>query len=701
MGLPLLRPLAAAETQGESSGVLEEIVVTAEKRAATVQETPVAVSALTGNALALRRIDSLQDIQQSVPGLVVSANTSFGQPYIRGVGNEILAGLNDSAVATHLDGVYIPREPNLLFDFYDLNRVEVLRGPQGTLYGRNATGGAINIITNEPTFQPEANLGLTVGNFNDRRVTAAASNGLIPGSLAVRGALLVEGRDGFQKNLFDGVRLDNKSVVSGRLSVKYLVGDWSFLLRGDYTRDNSRGVATREVSGNPALAPVLAVGGFSPTGFYDVNVDSPTSQHIRAGGVNLTAHMGDAQFGVTSITGWRSNRLGIVLDQDATQIPALLGNTEDEFSTSISEELQLAGTVGNLEYIAGVYYFREQATDHYHFQFGPPFTFAGFQDLLYFAAGTTNAYAVFGQGKYSFTHALAINFGARIGTEKKTAATANTFNFAALPTGNPSIKSTAFTPKLGLQYALRDDVNTYASVTKGFKSGGINTIALTDEIYGPETLWSYEVGVKADWWERRVRTNVAAFYYDYRNMQVNTYSGLGTVVQNAGFATIKGAELEWQFAPVRHFGLDGQVSYLDGHFDKYLTINPDDPAAGEQDLVGYRLPRTPKWSYSAGATFDLDLSERFILSARGEYQWRAHSFYSQYQNPRVAQDAFSLVNANLTVKTRDGHYEMSIWGRNLSNTHWYAFVGGSPGLNGIQAIPAAPRTFGLTLTCNY
>jgi iron complex outermembrane receptor protein len=483
--------------------------------------------------------------------------------------------------------------------------------------------------------------------------------------------------------------------------MRYRTGAWDLILTGDYADDKSDGTATRELSGNPSLAPALAVGGASPGGFFDVNVDTPTRQRIRNGGLNLTIRRGDTHFGFTSISGYRTSRFRLILDQDATQIPAIAGNSESQESTSLSQEFQLAGATGKLHYIAGLYYFHERADDHDHFVFGFPFTLAGFRDLLYAARGTTRAYAAYGQATFDLTSALSATLGARVGHEKKEAATANTFNFAALPPVNQELESNPIAPKLGFQYRFSPAVNAYLSATRGFKSGGVNSLSLTNEVYGPESLWAYELGLKADWLDRRLRTNLATFYYDYRNMQVNTYTGLGTRVENAGFATIEGAELEVQTALARQFHLDGQVSYLDAAFDKYVTINPDNPGAGLHDLKGNRLPRSPKWSYSVAAQYDFDVSAQLVLSMRGEYQWRDSVFYSQFESPLVGQKSFSLMNASVSLKSRDGRYSVSAWARNLGDTHWYAFVGESPGVTGVQAIPAAPRTYGLTLSYDF
>lgn len=693
--------LASAQTVEGPVAVLEEVVVTAEKRTSTVQESPLAVTALSGSALERTRVDTLQDMQQSVPNLVVTQNTALGQPYIRGVGNEILAGLNDSAVATHLDGVYIPRGTGLVFDFYDVDRVEVLRGPQGTLYGRNATGGAINVITRQPAFEPEGSIGLTVGNYNDRRITAAASAGIVPDTLAIRGAVLAERRDGYQTNLFGGGELSDKDLFAGRLSLKYVTGAWDITLAGDHSDDSSTGGATRELSGDPALAPARLVGGTPGIGFFDVNVDTPTRQSIENSGARLTIRRDDARFGFTSISGYRRTRFEMVLDQDGMQVPAIAGNPQIQNSDSYSQEFQLAGALDRLQYIVGLYYFHERAQDYDHFDFGLPFTSAGLQDLLYDATGTTQAYAAYGQATYNFTDALSATLGLRAGHEEKVATTRNAFNFAQLPVVQRELESSPTSPKLGLQYRIAPDVNAYVSATKGFKSGGINTISLTNEAYGPESLWAYELGLKADWLGRRLRTNVAAFYYDYKNMQVNTYTGVGTLVDNAGFATIQGVELELQAAPTANLHVDAQISWLDAEFDQYVTINPDDPAAGLQDLEGNRLPRAPKLSYSVAAQYDFDLFADHVLSIRGEYQWRDRVFYSQYETALVGQESFGLANASVLFRPREGRYSVALWGRNLEDTQWHAFAGSSPGVTGVQAIPAAPRTYGLTVSYDF
>ncbi len=252
-----------------------------------------------------------------------------------------------------------------------------------------------------------------------------------------------------------------------------------------------------------------------------------------------------------------------------------------------------------------------------------------------------------------------------------------------------------------MRYRIAKDVNVYASVTKGFKSGGVNTVSTTDEVYGPEKLWAYEAGLKAEWFDRRLRTNIVAFQYDYADMQVNKFTATGTQVENAASATIKGLELEFEAAPTSGLSLDGQVAYLQAEFDHYETINPDNPSAGVQDLVGYRLPRAPRWSGSVGAQYTFDSGADFTTTLRAEYQYRDSVFYSQYENDLVGQGSISLVNAFIMMKSQAQGYSVQLWGRNLTDTHWYQFVNSSPGLTGVQGIPAAPRTFGVTLSFAY
>ncbi len=411
--LALLPGLAAAQPVASPpvTATLDEVVVTAERRSASLQDVPIAVSATTGEKIAAERVDTILALQQSVPSLVVTSNAGLGQPYIRGVGNEILAGSNDGAVATHLDGVYVARGGGLLFDFFDLERVEVLRGPQGTLYGRNATGGAINVISRAPTSSPEGEAAITYGNYDDVRLTGAASLPLVEDKLSVRAAVLVEKRDGFQTNLFDGSDLMNKDLKAVRLSARAWTGDWETTLRADYAVDRSTGIATREISGSPALAPARAFGGVSTTGFFDVNVDTPTRQRVTNSGASLTVRGPTGLGEFTSLTGYRTSRFRIVLDQDATQIPALTGNPEIQNSNSFSQEFQLAGKSGAISYIAGAYYFHESGSEYFQFVPGVPFTLGGLNDLVFAARGKTEAAAAFAQVDYQVTDALSVTVG--------------------------------------------------------------------------------------------------------------------------------------------------------------------------------------------------------------------------------------------------------------------------------------------------
>jgi iron complex outermembrane recepter protein len=242
----------------------------------------------------------------------------------------------------------------------------------------------------------------------------------------------------------------------------------------------------------------------------------------------------------------------------------------------------------------------------------------------------------------------------------------------------------------------------FATVSKGFKSGGINTFATTGEVFDPETLWSYEAGLKADFLDRRLRTNLTVFHYDYSNMQVQQTDGFNVfAVRNAGKARINGAELELTVAPTGGFQLGGNISYLDAEFVDFRTIDPANPGAGVQQFAGNRLPRAPKWSAFIFSQYYKKFSNNSSLTARIEYGWRDSVFFSAYENPLVRQGSFGLINSTIQYTFPGDRFTIGAWGRNIGATRYYQFIASSPGLTGVSAYPGAPRTFGATFGVRF
>lgn len=677
-----------------ANGMIEEIVVTAERREANLQDVPMAVTALTGQQLTESHSNTLQDIQHNVPGLVVSSNTAVGQPYIRGVGNEILAGLNDSAVAVHLDGAYVPRGANLLMDLFDVQRVEVLRGPQGTLYGRNATGGAINIVSVPPGFERGGHISLSAGNYDNGRLTGAL-NVPMSSRLGLRVSGLLESRDGYQHNLFGGERGQEKDAAAVRTALRYAGDAWDVVLSLDYARDKGNGSAVRELSGDPALAPTYLVGGTSATGFFDVNVDVPSRQRVESHGGALTISRDVGDLALKSLTAFRHSAFSLTLDQDGLDTTGVATDFGGQESDAWSQEFQLSGSGPRGEWIAGLFYFHEEASDRNELAFGEPFnSAAGLFSLDLVGEGETDAWAAFAEGTWYLTERLGVTAGGRWGYEEKEGAGQLSQNGSVVATVPGRVSSDTFTPKLGLRYDLSEQARVYLSATEGFKSGGINTVSTVVETYGPEELWSYEVGLKADWLDRRLRTNLAAFWYEYDDLQVqiNTLGGL-TAVDNAASARIRGVELEATAVPVGPLKLTGSLAYLHSEYRHYETV---DPATGEPlDLAGNRLPRTPDWAGSVGIEYHLPLAGEDSLSFAAHYRRSEGYFFTPFEKTAKAQPHFSQVSASVTYRSRQGWW-LNLWGRNLTDAHRYDFVGGADGLVGIVGISSPPRTYGMT-----
>lgn len=681
------------DSEGEEPVRLEVVLVTAEKRATKLQETPIAITALAGDTLERTRALSLADIQMSVPGLVVSSNAAFVQPYIRGIGNEILGGLNDAAVATLLDGVHEPRAPGLLMDFHDIERIEVLRGPQGALYGRNATAGVINVITKQPGSTTDGLVSVGVGNYNARRASAAATLPLSD-RLAIRAAGFIERRAGFQRNLLDGNDADDRNVAGGRLTARLQPDDhWTLIFSGDYTNDRSRSVGGREISGSAQLAPALAFGGVTGSGFFDINIDAPPTSRNRNGGVRFSAEWTQDEMTLTSLSAWRHNRYWLVVDEDLTQLPAVTLDPGLTHSNSYSEELRFAARAGRLRYAIGGYFFREEIRDLFNLQLTPAFAPG---PLIYDAHGRTSAYALFANGEYSLQERLSISLGARYSTDIRSASSDDTLFGTPFAPDPRRERWSSLAPRLGLNWQLASDTLLYAGIAKGFKSGGINTLSPSFESYGPETLWSYEVGLKSDWLDSRVRSNLAAFYYDYRDLQVVTFAPTGSVIGNAASAHARGVEAELTAVPNEHVEIGANLAWLNAGFAEYRSNGAGGPAVYD----GNKLPRAPAWAAQFYAQYRIRLLAG-SLNLRTEYSRRDRTYFTPANDRLTSQGPVTLWNASLQYQLRNGKTSIDAWTRNLSNHKSLQLITSNPGITGVAGLPAPPRTFGVSLAQRF
>jgi iron complex outermembrane recepter protein len=705
-----------------------EIIVTAQRKSESVQDVPISITALTGEALSKAGIQDTENLVTLTPGLLVQRSV-VGKISIRGVGNENYTIAGDPGVAVHSDGVYVARAAAGLFDLYDVNRVEVLRGPQGTLYGRNATGGVINVIPYTPTDEYEGSVTAEYGNYDAFRITGMVNAAVSP-TFGIRISVLSNQRDGFTRNTNAGAAargfgsLDSKDVFAIRAQAASL-GDGPFKARlaFEYMNDDSNLPAYKYLN-RPTALPNSDFGGgaaaFTKPNLrvvnqaFELNIPGYTrgvggdSDVFKTTQGSLALHM-SYDFGsvsLSSISGYRRTKFNWLNDGDGSDT-FYVNYIQQDSSKQYSQEIQLSGGGDTLDWIVGGFYFKETGSSF----IALPFTFGANLPFYIAIDGTakTKAFAGFGELNWKATDRLKVTLGARYSDEKREAAYVYDINFGSLfrRTPNDSDKFNAFTPRLVVNYEATDDINVYASATRGFKSGGFNLLAVQPG-FSPEKVWSYELGFKSKFGAGKGTFNANIFYADYKDIQVGQIVNLSSVLTNAAAATLKGAEVEVNYRPVPALDLGATLAYLDAKYDKFCTGDPTQPtapvsvgctAANPIDLGGNRFPRAPELTLSGTIGYTADLGGSGSLGLRADARYQSKTFFTQFNRPEISQKAYTIVNSRITWTSESEKFTIGAYVNNLFDKTYFSEVLESGAFNPqlvAQAYVAPPRTYGIT-----
>ena len=710
---PATAPAASAEDAADQAGIAD-IVVTATRMGETrLQSTPIAVSVLSGDDLANRGVRDVQDLKASVPSLQVADLSGYTQLYIRGIGSNIVFVGSDPSTTIHLDGVYLARPLSYFSDFLDVERVEVLRGPQGTLYGRNSVGGTINVISRKPSATLEGQVQANYGTF-DRYGVQAYVSGPIAGEVRASLAADVSGHDAFRKNVSTGNDLEDlrSRGVRGQVLAPIAGGEW--IVRGDWSRQSGAFGAYPKLlrpDGVPLDDSILG-----KSRKVSQNDDNRTVLENYGVSSDLTVPLTDG-VRLHSLTGYRVFRGSILADADSSSLPLLRNLLRPIRQHQFSEEVTLLGDTGRLDWVLGGYYFDERNREPLTLAIFP-FGVSHIQRPLLQA----RSIAAFGQGEYKFSDRFSVIAGLRYTTERKryrltdyfTASTdadpataAAGFVLAGVPgLPAPFMVDThrhdhALTPKFGINYTPSDRVLVYASATRGFKSGGYdygaNNAVDSAAGYGPEKLWSYELGLKSDLLDRKLRVNLTGFYYDYTDLQVQSYvqvgASFGARTQNAATARVKGLEAEIVAKPAAALQLTASVAYLDAHYRRYP--NAFVTTFGTFDAAGNRLNNAPRWSATLGAAYTVDLDTRGKLDFGVEshvqstvYFTAANDGVGAIEDYPEQQRAYGLLNGRVGWTSEDSRYKLQLIGSNLLNKDYVTGTGNyTAAISGRQGRP--------------
>ncbi|MBJ7483659.1 TonB-dependent receptor [Brevundimonas sp.] len=755
---------AASRTYAQETAVLvqpetttvEEIIVTAERRATNIQDTPIAITALTEQFLEERGVDSVEDLSEFTPSLQIFAEQVNNESYIiRGIGRSNEDLTTDAGVAVNINDIYISQPGEANAAVYDIARVEVLRGPQGTLYGKNAVGGVINIITAAPTGTFSGQASAELGDLGLQTYQGHVS-GPIADGLQGRLAAYSHQRNGAYTNLTTGERANDIEVFGVRGSLRFRPDDLTQVdLVLDYSDSKQDGVLKSVIADNPGdryiLKDFFEVDEF-PTQEADIRSarsETNGSQGIEqwGGSLKVTRDLGGAD--LVWLAGYRTEESYNVEDIDRTE--RLINNFfSDQDTWSTSQELRLVSRDdgplsfgGRLHWTVGVYGFHEEGErDQSIFLkarvpssqpgdpdndddglLGPGSPDAQDSTARFIQNVDTDSYAAFGQATWDLTDRLSATLGMRYTSENKAVEIVGT-STARLPGGDPyslfqseGDYSAAddetwekFTPKVVLEYAFSDDINGYVSYARGFKSGGYNGQAnsAADVIpFRPEVADNYELGLKSELFDRRLRVNMAAFLVEFSDLQVAGTNAQGLVVtSNAANARIEGFELEAQAQPTRALSLRAGVSLLRAEFRDYFVeeFNPtitDGPPFEIVDKSGDRLDDVPEYTVSLGLDYDWDLAGGATTRFSVDSTLKGDTVSNQ--NTLRASD-YAIVNARLTYMAPDGRWALSGWVDNITDEEYYRGGGAVPDFDKFVArvgLVADPRTFGVQLKVNF
>ncbi len=707
-------PAPLLAQQAADAGGLEEIVVTAQRREQNLQETPVTVTAITAGQLQDLGIQNVQDIAKNVPNLQMlplTASPSTFQIGLRG-GVEQTGGLivSEPVVGLYVDDVYRGRLQGANMQLSDVERIEVLRGPQGTLYGRNTFSGAIKIVTRTPSAENSwVDVSASVGSYAESVFGLSAGGGLtdtLGGSFAV---YYRDMNEGWIYNRAQAAKIGQEENLSLRGKLAWDKGPWRASLSLSLGEDENDGYIATAVRFVPATVPTgpanqVTTDQVQPrfgTDPYVVEYPQPSAGNTKTISATLDIARDFDQFTVRSITGyvdledyWRWDIAGGLNPAPGVYSPSFDRQSDAE-ANQLTQELQALGKGfdDRLDWIAGLYYFTESGDQSLTDDI-PLFFLRNLQPTT--LKVDTDSWAVFGQASWKFTDRVSATLGARYTEDDKSFTGSIQSGFGAPPPRTTvSLNETfsAFTPKLGLDVRFSDDVFGYLSASRGFKAGGFNGLAVLNPavfraVYGPQEVWTYEGGVKADWLDRRLRTNVAVFMNDISGLQQTATVGAGSfATQNVGDATVTGVEAELTAQPVDGLTLFANLGYLDG---KYDTLSPNSQAAqaGAMDL-----PLVSDWTALVGLAYERPLGSKLLLRLGADGRYVGDHFLETTNAIKVV--GYTRYDAFIGVGTQDGHWDLRLSGKNLSDEVSYVtgFVTStSPALATLR-----PRTWALSI----
>lgn len=710
---------AASALTGSMPAVaqVEDIVVTAQKRSENLQDVPISISAVTSDTLQSAGVKGTEDLQIAVPGIQVSRQNTSTQFYIRGIGTTGAAAGQEAATAVFVDGVYMPSMTGSTLGLNNIERVEVLKGPQGTLYGRNATAGAVNVITRTPSTDTHANAEFGYGNYDTVDASTYITTGLADNvAIDFAGRYANQG-NGFGRNVTTGGDANKRREYALRTKLYGDFGALKLTAAADYSKETGdTGVTYR-----PTETGVLLSGqkGYS-YGFYDIQADATPVTRVVNKGISGRVEYDAGPITITSITAYRDVSQFTVVDFDASELP-LAKVLQTEGNGQFTEELQFASSNKNgFDWIVGLFYldsYAKYAPFALEGAFAAPFVR---QNVL--ARQDTKSYAAYAQATLDVWQDARITVGARYTIDKRELTASVTANS---PAGTEvslvpefSKQETFKKPqwRIALDQRLNSDVLLYASYSRGFKSGVYNLTDPFNPVVRPETLDAFEVGVKSDLFDRRLRFNVAGFYYLYDDIQLTSLIQANQQLLNAAKAKVYGIDVDFNAVPVENLNIRGGGQWLHARYTNFpgvpivvpgvagnATVSCPDPSGalpnspGFCDGSGNRMIKTPDIQFTFGVDYTIPLASGSGLTFTADWLYNDGFFWEPAN--RTRQKSYSLVNGQVRWTNADKSVFVRVWARNLLDKEYYNQI--VEAVTGDIGTPAAPRTYGASVGFSF
>lgn len=721
-----------AAPQLAHSQALEEVIVTAERRSESLQDVPMSVTVFGGDQISDAGISSLNDIALQTPNLnLTTFNIAEPQIYLRGIGSTNDSAASDPAVAVFVDEVYLGRPGGASTDLYDLERIEVLRGPQGTLYGKNVAGGAINIFSKKPQQEFEARAGVTLGNESLVKLNAYI-NGPLSDKLAGKFTVSSHDHDGYAKNITTGQDLEDVDSINSRGQLLFTPSDRIDILLGvDYNDIDSNGenrfvtdIYTEAFSALASVPLFRDIGAASLAGLDERESSHDVRQYSEKELFGFLARVDvELDWGVfTSISAYRESEASWLQSltpvqgepplADPERVPGLSevidGANED--ADQFSQEFRLSAEGDRLKWVLGLYYIKENVErDETFWTYWAPITpLAGLSpgDVSFFQDATTTSYAAFGQTTWNATDALAFTLGARYTRDEKEIEASATNNLDT-PIGGIPLVGPGYDGAKGddawedtilrgsIDWRVTDDKLLYITYSEGFKSGIFVSTARTAEAatspIDPEQATNIEVGAKTQWLDNRLRLNIAYFELDYDDLQVFFLQNNILNTANAN-AEVSGLELDFAAAITDNFMLTGSYAIMDGEYTEYVTPT--------ENFTDNDLPRAPEDTWTVTGTYTVPFDSGATLDLVATVSHTGKYFMEASNDPRSKQDPYEVWDASANYTSADGAWTLSIWGKNLDDELYAAHqILGT--LGGVTNIWAPPRTYGVSFNYSW